>query len=942
MLPVKMSPGSRARVWLLLLLVFASGFCGISYEVLYGRILGDLVGDQFTVSTTILLTFMLGIGAGMGIAHRCWSWLWLVELGIGVCAVGITAATPWLDRLLYASDSALMPVCIGLLLLPSLLIGISLPLFAGYLQRLSPGGSFSRAYAFYNLGAAATALLIEFWLVRTFGLHGATYVIAGINLLVGALLGAGFADVARAAPEREPRTQARNTPLAARPLVALVLVSIASAIFQLTMIKVSECLLGPFRETFALVLTTVLLGIALGSLLARRFSLSFSTLLQINLAGFALLFVVTWPLMQFYAAHYEEATANFAVIALLKLGVVLVLMLVPAMTFGATVPCLVASGPDLSRQSGRLLFWSALANAAGFLLMAFGLHRWLDYGVLFLVTAGLVALGLACYARFEKSLLQRLALLLMALVTLHQLCWNENLLYMAYDTFHSPEQLATTKDQISTEQRYKGRQDVFSLTRIDGRPYFFINGYISIPLDAPSEKVAGAFPAIFAPRTDQALVLGVGSGATAGTVAQLFNHTDAVEINDAVLEHLGLMHEFNFGLEHNPKAALHLDDGIHFVKSGQGSVDKYSLIINTVTTPRFFSSSKLYTQEFLRNVKTRLTGDGIYATYFDTRIGEKGADIILQTLASNFRHCAVGAIKAGYFFVLCSDQPVVPHQHRLVADHPSLAKAFLNEYRLRPDLLAYGLITLDARQALGDPRAPLNTTDRPELEFTMARLRSRGYPEFLKRLSGAIAVEPVRAAMEQAGMKFDPSQFLFHLENLLGGSPEIVQGWRHKLYAVPGFQENHLRRELAVVQRAAAMPGNDAATVHFHYANNLKDRGDYDAAISAYQTVLSLKPAFNDAWFNLGATFEKAGRYDEALRSYEKEAQVDKTETETDFRMGRVLLAQGRPGDALVRLEKARLQLPDNAELRTLLNQAQAQAGAGPAPLSVSQSAARP
>ena len=64
-------------------LLLASGFCGISYEILYGRALGNLIGDQFAVSSAVLLTFLLGIGFGTLHAHRLWKHLWAIEAGIG-------------------------------------------------------------------------------------------------------------------------------------------------------------------------------------------------------------------------------------------------------------------------------------------------------------------------------------------------------------------------------------------------------------------------------------------------------------------------------------------------------------------------------------------------------------------------------------------------------------------------------------------------------------------------------------------------------------------------------------------------------------------------------------------------------------------------------------------------------------------------------------------
>lgn len=64
-----------------------SGFAGISCEILYGRILGNLIGDQFAVSASILITFLLDSGVGAVFSHRLWRHLWLIEAMIGLCGL---------------------------------------------------------------------------------------------------------------------------------------------------------------------------------------------------------------------------------------------------------------------------------------------------------------------------------------------------------------------------------------------------------------------------------------------------------------------------------------------------------------------------------------------------------------------------------------------------------------------------------------------------------------------------------------------------------------------------------------------------------------------------------------------------------------------------------------------------------------------------------------
>ena len=58
------------------------------------------------------------------------------------------------------------------------------------------------------------------------------------------------------------------------------------------MIKLAEFVLGPFNETFSLVLATVLLGLALGSYIAGRRNLGFHRAALLALLGTVSVLVV--------------------------------------------------------------------------------------------------------------------------------------------------------------------------------------------------------------------------------------------------------------------------------------------------------------------------------------------------------------------------------------------------------------------------------------------------------------------------------------------------------------------------------------------------------------------------------------------------------------------------------------------------------------------------
>ena len=90
-----MSPG-----FLLPLISFASGVCGIAYELLYARALSLYLGDMFYVSASILTVFLAGLGLGALYAHKRAGDLWALELGIGVYAAGASLVLSNADRFL--------------------------------------------------------------------------------------------------------------------------------------------------------------------------------------------------------------------------------------------------------------------------------------------------------------------------------------------------------------------------------------------------------------------------------------------------------------------------------------------------------------------------------------------------------------------------------------------------------------------------------------------------------------------------------------------------------------------------------------------------------------------------------------------------------------------------------------------------------------------------
>jgi len=848
-----------------------SGFAGISYEILYARILADIVGDQFAVSASVLITFLLGIGVGSAAAHRLWRQLWLIEAGIGACGVLAAATSPLLDGLVYASIPLLgsglagsIMFCVLLLLLPAFLIGCSIPLFSGYLHLLGRGDAFPRVYAVYNAGAALTAVVIEFLLIRKFGIRGTVLVIAGMNAMVAGVLAWRFGQLARNAPARQPL----KLRVAWGDVAALVLASVASAVFQLLALRLAEMLLGPFRETFALVLALILGGIALGSYMVRVGRPPLARVLVLALLGLAFILVGTQKVVFLYAQYHAAAQDISAGPFLLKAALLTALLLVPATAFGATIPALLQQRPDVARASGALLAISSLANVAGFLLMTLVLHRQFEYGMQLLVVCGLTALALVVQAPRQLERWATAVLLMGGLNHAQARIWEEEFLLLGYRAFHDPAAILETQRGFGRPELFRGTQDIFSIIWKDGAPYLFINGYISIFLDSPSEKMVGALSSLAAPRTDKALVLGLGSGGTASAVGLLFDRTDVVEINPVVTANIGRMKKWNFDVEHNPNVHIITDDAVHHMKASQ---EHYSLVLNTVTTPLYFSSSKLYTREFLEVARRRLTPDGVYTTWMDSRIGDGGAFIILSTLRQVFPHCAMFYAKATYFLLACSAQPVVVRDPGLPGRSPQLDDDFLRNHGLETTWLAHQLLLRDAFVLLEEDQPPVNTLDMPILEFELAGLRNAGVPRLKKRILKHLRWEDLQAAL---GAAADPGIVVAQARAWLGDDAVYTRRWEKLLRdRVKDFAPRYAQARLDHAQRYANAV--DTPQARYKLAARLRDAGRYADAVAQLDVVLRLAPRFNNAHYVMASCLVELGDIPRAKEHFRLELALD-------------------------------------------------------------------
>lgn len=176
-----------------------SGVSALLYQITWQRSLMLIYGSNIESVAMVVSAFLLGLGLGNlvgGVLSR-WSrfspvlLFAVVELLVGVYGTISLRLFGWVGR--YTLTAGMLHTGLSvftLVFVPTVLMGVTLPLLAAYRveQNRHVGHSVSRLYFVNTLGAAAGAFLSAFVLLGAFGLNGTVTVAAVLNLLSAALV----------------------------------------------------------------------------------------------------------------------------------------------------------------------------------------------------------------------------------------------------------------------------------------------------------------------------------------------------------------------------------------------------------------------------------------------------------------------------------------------------------------------------------------------------------------------------------------------------------------------------------------------------------------------------------------------------------------------------------------------------------------------------------
>jgi len=766
-----------------------SGFCSLVYQTVWLREFRLVFGGAAPAAAAVMAVFMGGLGFGgklfgswverVGRPFRFYARL---EVGIAIAAV--TSPTLLnLARSLYlktggTAGMGLGPAtCLQLLMtalvlgVPCFLMGGTLPAAMKFAQRDDDPRRSTTAF-FYGIniaGAVCGAVLSTFWLLPTLGNQGALSIAVLANL--GIALAAGAISMFQEKEPRQPVPADERTPgasVVAKAPAAFVLAAAFMSGFtffvaELVWYRVSTPLLGGSVYGFGLVLCVVLSGMGIGGLLYALIlkkaepSIAGFTIVSALQALAILLPFALGDRIAHLALIFNDSLRGVG-LGEMALGWAVVmgtLAFLPSLLSGIQFPLLVSllgrGNAGVGQQLGRAYLWNTFGSITGSLLGGFllvpllGLTGcWLFAALL---VAGMSAVSLWLQLRRHEGDAGTFA---------SRFTWNGRMAlaalvvcgFFAFGTsgptavwMQSPIGYGRVSQEYRTAlgletwqrnarrslvQAYDGRET--SVAVVGGMQYAFLtNGKSdgSAVSDAATQVMLGITGAILHPNPQNACVVGLGTGTTAGWLADVpgMQRVDVLELEEEIRKVAKFFDPVSRHAMQHPRINNITGDAREFLLT---KGENYDLIVSEPSNPCRAGVANLYTREFYLNASQRLTRNGIFCQWLQGYEVEPGTiTTVISTLRQVFPKVEVWATQNVDMLLICSNDEtpwrLESLRQRVKLDPMAEALRRFWQTDSAEGFLTGCLANSDYCTALAASSKTVNTDDMNRLEFSFAR-----------------------------------------------------------------------------------------------------------------------------------------------------------------------------------------------------------------------------
>lgn len=171
-------------------------------------------------------------------------------------------------------------------------------------------------------------------------------------------------------------------------------------------------------------------------------------------------------------------------------------------------------------------------------------------------------------------------------------------------------------------------------------------------------RLMAHFPLMLTPEPRNALLICLGVGNTGSAIAahRSITHIDIVDLNDKVLETAPEFSTFNRDLHLDPRVRMVHDDGRNFLNTTDR---RYDLITSEPPPPLSAGVYRLYSQEYYRAARERLTANGFMTQWLPLFLmTPEAVDGVVRTFTAVFPHSLLIAGFGTDYILVGSPSPI--------------------------------------------------------------------------------------------------------------------------------------------------------------------------------------------------------------------------------------------------------------------------------------------
>jgi len=718
------------------------------------------------VYTPVMLYAYLEIG----IAAYCFFFPDILEIVkkiffIAVQTFGIEAGSTQLLVLRFIVSALL-------LLFPTILMGGTLPvLVKGVTTRLEESGRTIAVLYFLNsFGAVVGVVLGGFFLIRLLGLETTIEGTALLNLAVGFValflslqLRQLKTDLSSQSDESfAPSSTSLPRSFSKKEIIIAVAIAgfsgIASMMYEVTWVRMLIPVFGSSTYSFSLMLAAFISGITLGSwIVAKRIEtmknpFGFLATCQFGVVFSMLLSLPLYSRIPYFfwkvSALLTKSDTTYPLYLTFQFTFCFFIMFIPTIFLGMTLPVasrIAARGIEtLGRVVGNVFSINTVGTvlgslAAGLLFIPlFGIQQTVDMAVGMNALAGTIVLFTDSIRTTAKKIVIVSSVIVVAVsYSLYAADWSKLMFYSGVFRLAVKQDVQAPKSYNEFVSRTFQKNDLYykegttaTVAVVDAvalgkrQNILIINGKsdASSVGDLPTQVLLAQLPMLLHPKPDTVLIIGYGSGVTAGSVlTHDVGSVDCVEISPEVMEASVHFDHVNGKPLNDPRFNLFIEDAHAYLNLSRKT---YDIIISEPSNPWISGIGNLYSADFFKQCKEKLRSDGLMVQWFHLyEIDDEIFKLVLRTFQQEFPFTTV-------WHSLRNDVLLIGAQRPIIFSMESLRRKARNE-RVSRDLARITLNhipSLLSMQSLSSRQAKeyagvgiVNTEDKPYLEYYAPR-----------------------------------------------------------------------------------------------------------------------------------------------------------------------------------------------------------------------------